>query len=900
MSAGRFWLRKTAMLLALCAGSIAASAPPAAKAAPATWTADPDEQFILDVNIRQLRLGDTVRAYNAPEGPCVVLGDFLTALDVPMRIDLGAKTAAGWAFKESNRISIDYGALQVSYGSKKTEAIAAGTIRETPDGWCVQTSALARWFGIGINPLTAGSVLVLQSDDKLPIELAMERQQRAARIHPASFDLKSLPQVRIPYRMWRSPALDFVVSGGVTYRASDGPRVDRQSSVYAAGEIAHLSYDAQVTTTATGKPNMLRARAFRTDPDGGLLGPLKATHIGIGDVEGFDSRLTGAIAAGRGAVVTNRPTTARTAFDRTRIEGDLPTGWEAELYRNGELLGFAKSDGSQRYVFEDVQLLYGENKVRVVLYGPQGQIKDREELLNVGQDNVPKGKTWYWFGANQPGRDLITLEKPPDSTVLPKAQATASLEHGIDDRTSVGVLARAMLVGDRRLTFVEGTVRRSVGGAMLEVSAARESTGGTAAHAQLLGKLGPVYLNVEALIANDFHLRGGEAESSREGRISLDAPVRIGKTLVPLHGEAHLIDRTDGSRTLDAATRLSVSLDRFNLGVSLGYRRDYTAQGSSPPGEFYSEMLASGRVGDVRLRGLADFDIAPGTRFKSAELSAYWSSSENSDWEAGLAYDGPEKRARARLTHILRVESFALALTGEAASDGSVAVGFNLNFSLDPRHGFTISRRPLAEGGMVHATVFRDLNDNGVHDPGEPLEKGALVTTGSTFTQRKTDASGDVTVGGLAPYVAIPVGVDLTSLEDPSLVPQKAVQVVVPRPGVPAEVQIALVGGGDIEGALMKSGELGFEGIDLELLDSGGKVTQTARSDFDGFFLFDRVAYGKYSIRISAASAAAAKLAPDLGLTVEITPDRSVVRLGSIQAKPVQRIAAASFTPASP
>jgi hypothetical protein len=457
-----------------------------------------------------------------------------------------------------------------------------------------------------------------------------------------------------------------------------------------------------------------------------------------------------------------------------------------------------------------------------------------------------------------------------------------------------------MLVGDQRLTFVEGTVRRSVGGAMLEVSAARESNGGIAAHAQLLGKFGPIYVNVEALIANDFHLRGEDAESSREGRISLDAPVRIGKILIPLHGEAHLIDRTDGSRAVDAATRLSVSLDRFNLGASLGYRRDYTAQGPSPPGEVYSEMLASGRVGDVRVRGLADFDISPSARFQSAELSAYWSSSESSDWEAGVAYDGPEKRARARLTHILRVESFALAVTGEAASDGSVALGFNLNFSLDPRHGFTHSRQQLAEGGMIHATVFRDLNDNGVHDPGEPLEKGALVTTGSTSTQRKTDASGDVTVGGLTPYVAIPVGIDLTSLEDPSLVPQKAVQVVVPRPGVPAEVQIGLVGGGDIEGALMKSGELGFEGIDLELVDSSGKVAQVARTDFDGFFLFDRVAYGKYSIRIGAASAVAAKLAPDLGLAVENTPDRSVVRLGSIQPKSVQRIAAADFAPATP
>src|SRR5437660_8488450 len=119
MSGSRLWLRKAAMLLALCAGGIAASAPvaPSSPAAP-SWTADPDEQFILDVQIRQLRLGDTVRAYNPPGGTCVVLGDFLTALDVPMRIDLSAKKANGWAFKETNRISIDYAALRASYGAK--------------------------------------------------------------------------------------------------------------------------------------------------------------------------------------------------------------------------------------------------------------------------------------------------------------------------------------------------------------------------------------------------------------------------------------------------------------------------------------------------------------------------------------------------------------------------------------------------------------------------------------------------------------------------------------------------------------------------------------------------------------------------------------------------------------
>src|SRR5690349_5734209 len=183
MAGGRGWLRKAALLLALGAGSLAASATQMlpAKSAPA-WTADPDEQFILDVNVRQLRLGDTVRAYNAPEGTCVVLGDFLTALDVPMRIDLTAKKASGWAFKESNKITIDYAAMRASYTGHKQEPIAPGTIRETPEGWCVQTGALAAWFGVGIKPMTSGSVLQLQSETKLPVELAMERQQRAARI----------------------------------------------------------------------------------------------------------------------------------------------------------------------------------------------------------------------------------------------------------------------------------------------------------------------------------------------------------------------------------------------------------------------------------------------------------------------------------------------------------------------------------------------------------------------------------------------------------------------------------------------------------------------------------------------------------------------------------------------
>ena len=123
------------------------------------------------------------------------------------------------------------------------------------------------------------------------------------------------------------------------------------------------------------------------------------------------------------------------------------------------------------------------------------------------------------------------------------------------------------------------------------------------------------------------------------------------------------------------------------------------------------------------------------------------------------------------------------------------------------------------------------------------------------------------------------------------LTPKKALQVVVPRPGVAADVDIPLVGGGDIEGALIKSGGVGFEGLDLELVDASGKVVDTTRTDYDGFYLFDRVAYGEYSIRISKAAADAVQVVRELNLHASVSHERTVVRMGTTQVTPLPKIA---------
>jgi hypothetical protein len=644
-------------------------------------------------------------------------------------------------------------------------------------------------------------------------------------------------------------------------------------------------------------PQSLRLRAYRSDPEGGLLGPLNATHFAVGDVQSQPSRLL-SVSSGRGAEITNRPLFNPVAFDRTRFEGDLPPGWDAELYRNGELLAFSRSNGSQRYAFEDVPLIYGDNRFEIIIYGPQGQQRSRLEHINVGQEQLPPGQTWYWAGVSQPGKDMLSeiVDREPDGKRLPgdftrpDLQASVQVEHGLGKRTSVGALATMLLADNERLTFIEGSVRQSIGPALLEAAVARDSRGGMAGRLQAMGRIGPAFINVEALLAEDFVVDGKREKIYRDARLSVTTPVKIGRQQISTNADLHYIDRGQGLKTLDAAGRLSTNFNGFNLATQVDW--SHRIGRTSEKDRLEVGLIGSGRIKDVRLRGQATWEISPESRFRSAELSAYWSASDQADWEGAIGYDADSKRGRARLSHIRRFSSVAAAASLEGGTDGSFAVGINLNFSLDAsRGGMGLTSQRLAATGSVAARVYRDLNDNGARDQGEPWEKGALITTGQRVSEDATDKNGLVRVGGLQPYRAIAVGIDTESLTDPSLAPKKALQVIVPRPGVAAEIEIGLVGAGDIEGVLVKDDGSGFEGLDIELVDATGKVVGTTRSDFDGFFLFERVAYGRYSFRLKAESASAAGVERIIAKTAEISSDKTVVRLGTIRVMKTAQIA---------
>ena len=70
-------------------------------------------------------------------------------------------------------------------------------------------------------------------------------------------------------------------------------------------------------------------------------------------------------------------------------------------------------------------------------------------------------------------------------------------------------------------------------------------------------------------------------------------------------------------------------------------------------------------------------------------------------------------------------------IDGLAAAVGHFRGGLELDDGLGDGHvdvGEVVALAGREHGvDVVHARVYRDLNDNGVRDPAEPLEKGVLV-----------------------------------------------------------------------------------------------------------------------------------------------------------------------------
>ena len=433
-------------------------------------------------------------------------------------------------------------------------------------------------------------------------------------------------------------------------------------------------------------------------------------------------------------MITNRPIERPDSFDKTTFRGDLPAGWDAELYRNGQLLAFTSPNGDGRYEFLDVPLQYGSNRFEIVLYGPQGQIRREIKQVQVGMDSIPPQQTWYWAGFAQENADLIEFGGRRRGPFRRGWRGTLGIERGLDTRTSVAAYAHSLMIEDVRRNYAE------VGAAPFDrpdpargrrqltptMAAARCAPAGSRRSAKPMSApmrcaagtaLSPIVSSAISMAS----IRSRSISRSSWGRPCCRC---ISMSARSIGGREY--------RSLEASARASASFRALTFTGQLDWSRTKVPIGPDPPDNLTASLLANARIGRVRLRGEARFALSGDSSDTRVALIGEWAGKGDAEWRAELGYDRGLDRARVGAGYTRRFNRLQLSGFGEVASDGSLAASLSLAFSFGPKPngGWRVSSEKLASRGQVIADVWMDDNGDGIRQPGEAALAGGAADRG--------------------------------------------------------------------------------------------------------------------------------------------------------------------------
>ncbi len=825
-----------------------------------------DDLFLVNLKLGNLSLADSVTAYQTRAGLCLDLAQTVKALDFPIEVDARAGIAKGWFLHEDQRFVLDVRQKKLVIG-KASQDISDTDVRNSPDGLCVDIAALKRWFPIHFEADLPNAQVKLISQAPLPVELQIERRARQAKLQRAEAgDGPPMPTLKSPYEYFRAPALDVTAEAVVEREPGAKTLTTKQSyTILAAGEIAKLSSEVYLSSDNHGVPQEIRARLFRRSPEANLLGKLRATEFIVGDVSGRSSSLIAETEAGRGASITNTPLDAPQTFDRTTFRGDVPDGWEVELYRNGQLTTFIQSTTGGRYEFRDVPLVFGFNSFSIVAYGPQGQIKREQRNVTVGPQAVPPGQFWYAAGAFEAGRNLVSLGTPSSTSDVRGARGFASVQYGVSAKTTLGLNVETLEYRRRQHSYVEASVAQTLGPIVAGATATVDVQGGQAFELLAFGNvLGMDILTRHAAFNKYQSQRISESSLSRHALRVYAAPPLFGKPL-PVSFDLVYDRRRNAPDLIDLTNRINWSY----RGIVFAHEsRLTTAVGNSAnrnDTRWLNSLLWNAGWQDFRVRGELNYRLNQGVALERINAGIDWYQSERFQLRAQADWAPPSKTWRIGTSMNRLFEAFSVGVRAEIGNRGAMVFGINLatglSHSQEPQSGasaWRLSRYRPAQTGDARVHVFDVVNDNGRQDADEAPLAGVGFAAGSARSDDVSDAKGVIRVHALRPFAAQSLAIDLSTLPDASLRPKFSAVSLSPRPGISQTIEYPVLPTGDVDGTLRvaKNEQLiAAGGARVQVLDSTGKVVATASSDLEGYFTVEGLRYGRYALRIDPAQA---------------------------------------------
>lgn len=836
--------------------------------------------LLLAVRLDQSTLADALPAWQDQSRVLLPFGELCRLLGLGITVDVARGTATGFFVTDKRRFDLDVVARKVIVEGKGGR-FDPGGIEVHQDDVYVDAALISEWLPIRLDVDLYGSLVTVRPGERLPLQLRLERERKleTSRSRPGQA-ASNFPRLPLPYRLADGPFVDQTFKFQRQPSAGGGATNSLQYSTYATGDLLFLEANVYLSGTEGGLTDG-RLSLGRKDPEGMLLGFLGAREVTVGDVfyPGLD--LIAQPHSGPGVLVSSFPLQLPSQFDRQSFRGNLPPGWDVELYRAEELLAYAQSRADGLYEFLDVPLLFGMNVFRLEFYGPQGQRRTETQSLNVDQTLTPKGKLYYRIAGNDPSVHLVGSGSGDAGS-----RASAEVSAGLSRHLSASASVASLGLGDGRHTYGKAGLRGFWGFLFANADLAVDRSGGSALQGTLQSRLGAFGFLVQYVSLSSF-----ESETFRNvsGPLRSRATIRLDSAVpqtflprIPVSVEVKEDVQENGQRIVLLSGRLSAF--RRGLSISNVVLWNLSSGGSTASSSTASgQLLVSKYLGVVSLRGEVAYDIEPASAVTSIALTA-----ESRLVKNYLLTAGVNRQLSSGQTKLLagasRLEGvFGVSATAEYSSPGGLGFSVLLSIGIgrDARSGrWHVQARPMAGNGAVSGRAFLDSNGNGVMDAGEkPIPEVGYLQNGAGNMAR-TDETGVAFLPNLSPYQDLDFGLATGTLEDPYWKPSREGVKLTPRPGKVAVIDFPVVASGEITGTVYvrrggKSREAG--GVELHLVGAKGTVVKKLRTAYDGFYDLADILPGRYTLRVAEGQAERLGAQPPLPREVEMAPSGTVL-----------------------
>ena len=833
---------------------------------------DPAGLLLFSVSLDGLTLSESLGAYGANSDPLVPVGELARLLEADIEVQPTDRRIVGRLGEARRSLVVDLKAGIARVAGREI-AILPRDIAVTPTEVYLRMSMIERLLSLKADVSSEELLLRLSASEKFPIQSRLDRlANRIPDSKSPSADDQTL-KVSQPYALFSPPGMDVVLDSALQSGARNKTfRYDLRL----AGDLLWSNFQGFIGSDEEGRANTVRVLLQRRSLEGNLLGPLHVRDVSAGDTYTPGLALGPRSVSGRGLSFSTASLEQTNIFNRIDLRGELPPGFDVEIYVNDVLRGSTNQAINGRFEFLDVPLTTGVNVLRVVTYGPRGERNEDVQVVNVGAGLLRQGEAQLSFGIVEQNRALIEVRSQNRRSVTDPGlfaddglRMVASLNYGLNDQVSMSAgAARIPRANGRGMGVYSLGARTSLFGIATQLDNAWDGRGGSAHAVGLAGQ----YLGVSTVLRhaeyrdrfvdeNNFGFNP-RLELRRRSEITADTSLNLRGRILPVSLRLVHNVYADRSEEILAGGRASSSVGSVLLSLGWEYQRQ-EYRPARPIETLNGYVVASTYRGyRWQVRSTLDYDILPD--FKARFLTVTVDRRISEAWSMRFGLGQPLDRANGwnlLLSSILTTRYGDLALTGEydrAADDWRLAAQWNFGLGYDPeRGGYNVTRTGPGSGGSVLFNAFIDENGDGVRQASEEPAPN-IGLSGGPRQGIVTGRDGRALVTGLGAGPTAFMDVSLDRLENASVTSPPSRVELRPRPGSIARVDYPLrpTGGVMVKVELLRDDgkRVGLSSVRVQLLATDGGTIDSV-TEFDGSAVFDGVPLGTYRLQLDPRQA---------------------------------------------